>query len=130
MYKFSMEENLPAKGFGLVIVKIPIFFIKSLRSSCYIPINLQNTISQPTLKHYNQFRSKITEAIRWLQITTDTGTKLKFKTTVKARYQQLLDFIKIYVLNIEQQNYSYQTIITLPMTPIINSYFNKHPMSW
>ena len=123
-------KNLPAKGFGLVIVKIPIFFIKSLRSSCYIPINLQNIISQTTLKHYNQFRSKITEAIRWLQIATDTGKKLKFKTTVKARYQQLLDFIKIDVLNIEQQNSAYQTIITLPMTPIINSYFNKHPMSW
>ena len=41
-----------------------------------------------------------------------------------------MDFITIDVLKIEQQHYSYQYIITLPMTPIINICLNKHPMSW
>ena len=43
----------------------------------------QNTISQTEIKHYNKIRSVITEALRWLQIATDTGKKLKFETTVK-----------------------------------------------
>ena len=41
-----------------------------------------------------------------------------------------MDFIFIYVINIEQKHPSSQYIITLPMTPIVNSYFNKHPMLW
>ena len=36
--------------------------------------------------------------------------------------------ITIGVIKTEQQQYSDQDIITLPMIPIINSYFNKHPM--
>ena len=48
-----------------------------------MPQNPQNTRSQTAIKHYNKFRSVRTEALRWLQITTDTGNKLKFKTTVK-----------------------------------------------
>ena len=43
----------------------------------------QNTISQTALKHYNQFRNVRTEDLRWLQITTDTGMKLKVETKVK-----------------------------------------------
>ena len=39
-------------------------------------------------------------------------------------------FVTIDSLKIEQQHPSGQEIITLPTTPIINSYFNKHPMSW
>ena len=46
------------------------------------------------------------------------------------RYQQLLNFIIIDILQIEQQHYSDQEIITPPITPIINSSFNKQPMSW
>ena len=45
------------------------------------------------------------EDLRWLQITTDTGKKLKVETTIKERDQQLLEFITIDVLNIEQQNH-------------------------
>ena len=93
-----------------------------------MPQNPQNTRSQTALKPYNQFIIERTEALRWLQITTDTGNRLKFKTTVKTD-QQLLDFITIDVLKIEQQHYSYWDIITLPMTPIINSSFNEHPIS-
>ena len=52
--------------------------------------------------------------------------KPKSETTVKERYQQLLDGIKIDVLNIEQQHPSGQDIITIPMTPITNSSFNKN----
>ena len=48
-----------------------------------MPQNPKNIIIQNSLKHYNQFRSVRTEAIRWLQITTDTGMKLKVETTVK-----------------------------------------------
>ena len=92
--------------------------------------NPQNTIIKNALKHYNKFRSVRNEDLRWLKITTDTGTKLKVETKVKERDQQLLEFIKIYVLKIEQQHPSGQEIITLPMTPIINSSFNKHPMPW
>ena len=94
-----------------------------------MPQNPQNTKSQTSLKHYNQSRSVRTEALRWLQITIDTVNKLKFETTVKKIDQQLLDFIIIDLLKIEQQHYLYQDIITIPMNPIMNSSFNKHPMS-
>ena len=50
--------------------------------------------------------------------------------TVKERDKQLLDFIIIYILKIEEQHYSDKYIITLPMTPILNSSLNKQPMSW
>ena len=36
----------------------------------------------------------------------------------------------MYILKLEQQHPSIQDIITLPIDPIINGYFNKHPMSW
>ena len=55
--------------------------------------------------------------------------KLKVETSDIEIDKQLLDLITIDVLNIEQQNTSSQEIIALPMNPIINSYFNKHPMS-
>ena len=42
-----------------------------------MPQNPQNTIIQTALKNYNQFISVRTEALRWLQITTDTVNKLK-----------------------------------------------------
>ena len=56
--------------------------------------------------------------------------KLKDKTTPKERDQQLLKFIIIDLLNIEQQHLSSKFVITLPMNIIINSSFNKDPMSW
>ena len=52
-----------------------------------MPQNPQDTRSQTTIKHYNQFRSVRTEALRWLEITTDTGNKLKVETKVKKIYQ-------------------------------------------
>ena len=95
-----------------------------------MPQKLQNTISQTALKHYNQFISVRTVALRWLKTSTDTGMKQKFETTVKERDQQLLEFITIDVIKIEQQHPSSKEIIPLPMNLITNSYFNKHPMSW
>ena len=65
-----------------------------------MPQNPQNTTIQTALNHYDKYRSLRTEALKWLKITKDTGIKLKFETTNKERYQQLLDFITIYVLNI------------------------------
>ena len=56
--------------------------------------------------------------------------KLKVETTCKERYQQLLNFININGLKFDYQHPSSQYITPLPMTPIINSSFNKHPMSW
>ena len=64
------------------------------------------------------------------KIVTDTGKKLKGEITVKERDQQLLDLITIDVIKVEQQLSTDQEISTLPMTPIINSYLKKHPMSW
>ena len=63
-------------------------------------------------------------------MTTDTGMKLKVDTTENERYQQLLNFITIDVLKIKEQYPSSLYIITLLMTTIINSSFNKHPISW
>ena len=50
----------------------------------------QKTISQTSLKHNNQFIIVITGALRWLQITTDTGKKIKVETEAKERDKQLL----------------------------------------
>ena len=63
-------------------------------------------------------------------MTTYTVIKLKVEIAVKERDQQLLDFINIDIIKIEQQHPSFQVIITLPMTPIINISLNKHPISW
>ena len=92
--------------------------------------NPQYTIIKTPPKHHNQCRSVWNESIRWLQIATDKGKKLKVETEVKERYQQVLDSIYIDVINIEQQHSSDKDIITPPMNPIINSSFNKHTMSW
>ena len=94
-----------------------------------MPQNPQNTISQTALRHYNELRSVRTGALIWINMNTDIGIKLKVVTTVKDRYQQLLDFITIDVLKIEQHHLPIQYIITLTMTTIINGSFNKQPMS-
>ena len=65
-----------------------------------MPQNPQNKISQISLKYYNQLNGVRTEALVWLQIATDTENKLKVVKIVKERYQQLLDFITIDVINI------------------------------
>ena len=95
-----------------------------------MPQNPQNKISQTALKYYNEFRGVRTEALRWLKITTDTGTKLKVETTAKEIFQQLLNFITIDVLKIEHQHLSIQYIMNISMTPIVNSHFNKNTVSW
>ena len=95
-----------------------------------MPKKPQNTISQTAIKYFNEFRSVRTKALKWVKIATDTRMKLKVERTFKGRYQQLLDFITIDVLNIEQKHTSSQYIINLPMTTIINSSLNKHPMPW
>ena len=43
---------------------------------------------------------------------------------------QLLDFITIDILKLEQQHKSSEDIINLSMNPIINTSFNRHLMSW
>ena len=72
-----------------------------------MPHKPQNKISQIALKHYNEFMNVRTEALIWVQITTDTGLKFKVETSAKERYQQFLDFIAIGILKLEQNhNYS------------------------
>ena len=112
----------PAKDFGLLFIKIPKKVIITLWPSYYMPQKPQNKISKTAFKYYNQFRNVKTEALRWVQMTTDTGIKSKVETSSKEKDQQLLDFITIDALKIEQQHTSNQDIITLPMTPIISSY--------
>ena len=48
-----------------------------------MPQNPQNTISQTALKHYNEFRNVITEALIWVKMATDTGIKFKVETSAK-----------------------------------------------
>ena len=55
--------------------------------------------------------------------------KFKVETSAKNIYQQLLEFVTINILKLEQQHPSSQYIITLPMNSIIISYFNKDPIS-
>ena len=98
-------SKAPAKGFGLVMVKIPkTNIIMPLWPSYYIKKNIKHNNSNwtQTIQSIQNFKSK---DLRWLQITTDTGKKLKVETTIKERDQQLLEFITIDVLNIEQQNH-------------------------
>ena len=95
-----------------------------------MPQNPQNTISQAALKHYNELRNIITEALRWVKMNTYTGITFKVETSAKERDQQLLDFITIDILKLEQQHNSSEDISNISMNPIINNSFNKHPMSW
>ena len=64
------------------------------------------------------------------QITTYKVKKPKVETIVKEIGQQLLDFIIIDLIKIEQEYSSDEEIINLTMTPITSSYFNKTPVSW
>ena len=48
-----------------------------------MPQNPQNTVIQTFIKHYNQFRSIRTDALRWLKIAIDIGKKLKVYTEFK-----------------------------------------------
>ena len=78
----------PAKGSGLVIVNITkTNIIIPLCLSYYMLQRPQNTINKTALKNYNQFRSVKNKALRWLQIATDRGKKLKVETTVNERNQ-------------------------------------------
>ena len=63
-------------------------------------------------------------------MTTDTDKKLKVETSAKERDQNLLNFIAIDIIKLEQKHPSSKDIITLPMNKIINSSVKKHPMSW
>ena len=48
-----------------------------------MPQNPHNKISQDSLKHYNEFRNIRTEALRWVEMTIDTGIKFKIETSAK-----------------------------------------------
>ena len=48
-----------------------------------MPKNPQNTRSQTVLKDYTRFISIRTDELRWLQITTYTGKKVKVETESK-----------------------------------------------
>ena len=77
VYKFSIAAKLLQKV-DLEVIKIPkTNIIIPLWPSYYISQNPQNTISQTALKYYNEFRNVRTEALRWVQMTTDTGIKFK-----------------------------------------------------
>ena len=76
--KIDNNRKSPAKGFGIVIIKTPKKnIIIPLWTSYYIPQKSQNTISQTSLKHYNEFINVRTEALRWMQMKTYTGIKFK-----------------------------------------------------
>ena len=82
--KILNGRKAPAKGFGLDIIKTPkTNIIIPLWPSYYMPQNPQNTISQTALKNYNESRNFRTEALRWVQMTTDTGIKFKVETSAK-----------------------------------------------
>ena len=79
--KIINVSKYPAKGSGLITTKTPkINIIIPLWPSYYLTHTPQKTISKTELKHYNEFRNVITEALRWVQMTTDTGIKLKVET--------------------------------------------------
>ena len=100
--KILNRSKDPAEGFGIIMVKIPeTNRIIPLCPSYYMPQNTQRPISKTFLKQYNQFRSIIAEALRWLQITKDTVKWPKVEITVKEIYQQLLHFITIDVIEVE-----------------------------
>ena len=67
----------PANVFSLFIVKNKNKNIIPLWPSYYKAQNPQNKIRQTALKHYNQFMVVRTDSLRWLQITTYTGNKIK-----------------------------------------------------
>ena len=86
-----------AKGFGLVIIKIPkTNIIIPFWPPYYMPQNPQNIISQTTIKHYNQFRSVITEALRTCYRSTCPFflCALSFEGTIKRAHTYLSQCFK------------------------------------
>ena len=79
--------------------------IRSMWPSYFIPQNYQNTIIQTALKHYNQFISVRTEALRCLKIKIDSGLRIKVETEAKERDQKVLYLITIDIIKVEQQKY-------------------------
>ena len=79
--KIINVSKYPAKGSGLITTKTPkINIIIPLWLSYYMPQKPQNKTNQTALKHYNEFKNVRTEALRWVQITIDTGIKSKVET--------------------------------------------------
>ena len=68
-----------------------------------MPQNSQHTIRQTLPKHFSQFRSVITEEVRWLLFTKALGKKLKFETDRKHIYQHLLKIIPIEIIKVDKQ---------------------------
>ena len=89
-----------------------------------MPHNPQNTINQTALKHYNELRNFRTKSIRLVKMTKDKGIKFKVETSSKERDKELLEFITIDILKLEQKHPLSQEIITITMTSTINSSFN------
>ena len=66
---------------------------------------------------------------KWIQFTTDLIKNSKLKNT-HHRYQLLLYFIPIEILQVDKQPSSEQNIINLSMSITINIPFNETPMTW
>ena len=69
----------PAERFGLVIIKISKNIYTTLATILY-DTEPTKKIIKTSVKHYNEFRNVITEDLRWLQMTKNTGIKFKFET--------------------------------------------------
>ena len=82
--KILNGRKSPAKYFVLVTV----FFFKNKHYYTTMAVILYDTKRKNhnksiCTKHCYQFRRVRTDSLRWLQITIDTGTKLKVETEVK-----------------------------------------------
>ena len=76
--KILNVRKYPANVFGLIVLKIAkTNTIVPLWKPYYMPLDPQNTIIQTEIKHYNKLKSVKTKALRWFEITTDTGNKIK-----------------------------------------------------
>ena len=95
-------------GIGIVLARIGDIIVP-LYPSYYMPGNPQNTISTTAIKRYNDYRSVRIEALEWFKITNQEGKSTRVSTITKNVEEELLDYIKIDIMDTttEQENNEY-----------------------
>ena len=112
-----------ARGYGLSLIRIPnTSMIIPLWPTYFMPSNPQNTLSQNTLKSYNNFLRVRTEALGWIHFSNASGQSAPLHTLTIPNNTQKLDYIQVEI--------SCSTYPNMSISPIINSSFSQQPLYW
>ena len=79
-----------------------------------MPDNPQNTISTTAIKRYNDYMSVQVETSEWFRITIQEGKSARVPTITKNVEEELLDYIKIDIMDTTTEQESNEYISAAP----------------